>query len=118
MPKAKPKPKTPEPRVYERPAFFPPTAEEPLTEVERQRFRQMIADPVFQKVIRNAWRYRPPTTPLGTGESVRDQNALLIANNRLHQLQGWEMFEAAVFSQTEVKIKLNKKTPEETYTTL
>lgn len=113
MPK-KPVPKV-EPRAYERPPLFPRQTVTPLTDTERQRFRQIIADPVFKKVIENACLGKPPAFPSNTGEYVKDQNSLLVANNRLHQIQGWELFEAAIFRQAEVEVTRTPKAPQETY---
>jgi hypothetical protein len=74
----------------------------------------MISDPVFQKVIRNAHSKKPKTAPEGTGVAGKE-NCQLIANNRLHQLQGWEMFEAALFAQAEEVVPRVHTTLKETY---
>jgi hypothetical protein len=39
----------------------------------------------------------------------------LIANNRLHELRGWEMFQGALFMQAEEKVPRVTKTLIETY---
>ena len=112
------KPKTvtpPEPPLYERPAAFPVYAYTELTEAERQWFRKTYAEPTFQKILRNAWARKPNTHPIGTGVHLTDHNAQMVANNRLHQLQGWEMFEGALFSQLELRLIQRPAPIKETY---
>lgn len=99
---------------YDRPLPFPVFGYSPLTLPERIRLREIINDPVFNKVIRNAHCKKPTTGPEGVGIHVKT-DSLLIANNRLHQLQGWEMFEAALFSQAEEKVQRTITSLVETY---
>jgi hypothetical protein len=105
-------PKTEPP--YERPLVFPLYTFEALTLEERVKFREFIVSPLFRKVIRNAFTKRPGVVPKGTGTAVLEHSQL-IANNRLHQIQGWEMFEAAFFSQAETIIERPKSTVQEKY---
>jgi hypothetical protein len=94
------KKKAPAKKVYERPLAFPVYTYVPLDIKEREKLRGIISDPVFQKAIRNAHAKKPSVNPTGTGISANPQ-CEQIANNRLHQLQGWEMLEAAIFAQAE-----------------
>jgi len=94
------KKKAPGKPVYERPLAFPVYTYTALDYNEREKLRGIISDPVFQKAIRNAHAKKPSVNPTGTGMAPTAQ-CELIANNRLHQLQGWEMLEAALFAQAE-----------------
>lgn len=75
-----------------------------------------MGDPVFKRVIDNAYTKKPTTAisdnsgMLGVTQ-IKPEHAL----NRLHQLQGWEMLEAAIFIQAEEPIKKQRKQVEETY---
>lgn len=112
------KPKTvtpPEPPLYQRPAAFPIYVYSDLTEEERQWFRQTYAHPTFQKILRNTWARKPESHPHGTGVIHIDHNSQIVANNRLHQLQGWEMHEAAFFGQMELRLKPKPVIIKETY---
>jgi hypothetical protein len=103
------------PKAYDRPMPFPVFVYEKLTLEERQKLRQIIVDPVFTKALRNAHAKKPSTGPSGTGVSGTTEHSMLIANNRLHQLQGWEMFEAALFAQAEEGFARTSTQPKETY---
>ncbi len=67
----------------------------PLSLEERQAFRVALKSPAFQKALRNIRIQKPSAfTP--------DLNTALgstISNNRLHEIRGWEMFEAALGKQ-------------------
>lgn len=102
--------------TFKRPRAFPLKHYVPLSPEERKRFREIIADPVFQRVLDNAYSKTPKINPEGTGCSPTGKTPdLQIANNRLHQLQGWYMLEAALFGQAEEPITIKQKTIEETY---
>lgn len=68
----------------------------PLSLEEREAFRAAIKSPAFQKALRNIRNQRPSVfthelnTALGT----------TIANNRLHELRGWELYETALWKQS------------------
>lgn len=108
-----PKKKTTKP-VYERPLPFPVFTYESLVLKERERLREIFADPVFQKAIRNAHARKPNTNPHGIGVAPTE-HSLLIASNRLHELRGWEMFEGAFFMQAEERVPRTQTTLTETY---
>ncbi len=102
---------------YERPLPFPVFKFRPLLLAERERLREIINDPVMQLVIRNAHAQKPKTGPVKTGVFDLSEQSLLVANNRLHQLQGWEMFEAALFGQAEEAVHFVKPSIVETFPT-
>jgi len=102
--------------TYERPLAFPVYTYMPLDLKEREKLRGIISDPVFQKVIRNAHSKKPGVNPSGTGVAPTER-CELIANNRLHQLQGWEMLEAAIFAQAEETVPRAFVPLKETYPT-
>jgi len=106
----------PKPPAYQRPLPFPVYTYTPLDHDEREKLRGMISDPVFQKVIRNAHARKPGVNPAGTGMAPTEHSQL-IANNRLHQLQGWEMLEAAIFAQAEETLPRTFVPLKETYPT-
>jgi hypothetical protein len=66
-----------------------------LTLDERTAFRAALASPGFQKALKNIRHGKPSVF---TGELNSPQGAV-IANNRLHEIRGWEMFEAALGAQ-------------------
>jgi hypothetical protein len=113
MPKKKAPEKAP---VYQRPLAFPVYVYSQLDYNEREKLRSIISDPVFQKAIRNAHSKKPGVNPTGTGVAPNDDCAT-IASNRLHQLQGWEMFEAALFAQAEEAAPRTFMPLKETYPT-
>jgi hypothetical protein len=98
MPK---KPKTPTPPAYIRPPVFPVYVYEPLSLDERKALRAILASDVFKKALQNAHAKKPGVHVEGTGVFKVTELSPMLANNRLHQLQGWEMFEAALFMQAE-----------------
>lgn len=71
----------------------------------------MIEHPTFKQIVNNVYCRKPTTAPKGTGVFATDN---IVASNRLHQLQGWEMYEGALFMQAEVPIK-PKQQIEENY---
>lgn len=97
---------------FKRPRAFPVRQIVPLTAPERKRFREIIQEPVFQRVIENAYAKKPSVAAQNTGCTNPSE---LAANNRLHQLQGWEMLEAAIFAQAEEPIVKKTQYIEETY---
>ena len=103
-----------EPIVYERPLVFPLYSFEPLTLEERVSFREFIASPLGRKVVRNTFSKRPGVVVKGVSTSALEQTAQA-TNNRLFQIQGWEMFEAALFSQAETILDRPKASAQETY---
>lgn len=86
----------------------------PLSLDERKRLKEIIADPVFERAIELAHNRKPSVYAPYTGSIAGCEPNALAANNRLHQIQGWEMFEAAFYGQLE-EIVYNNKQLEETY---
>jgi hypothetical protein len=67
----------------------------PLTLEDRIALRAAFTSSWFKKALHNARLCKP-------GANVRELNTALgsvIANNRLHEIRGWEMFEAALALQ-------------------
>ncbi len=69
----------------------------PLSLEERQAFRTAIKLPAFQKALRNI-RLEKPGVFIGKAE-LNSSLGSISANNRLHEIRGWEMFEAALGKQ-------------------
>lgn len=69
----------------------------PLVLDERTRLQQIFDDKVFRQAWANAHAVRPSVIPMGLDSAL----GLQIGNNRLHQLQGWEMFKVALLRQTQ-----------------
>lgn len=82
---------------------------------ERERLREILNDPIFVKAIERAANYKPGAFCAGIGSQINDPAASqLIANNRLHEIRGWELFERALYLQAEDP-KPQKTKLEETY---
>lgn len=99
-----------------KPAVAPQAAEPVLREPvynftleERVELKRLIESPLFRRAWRNAKLAEPSAFPPG------DLNGLqggVIANNRLHQQQGWKMFEAALLRQVNDPVSKPTRTPE------
>jgi hypothetical protein len=83
----------------------------PLSPEERQWFKATLNHATFQRVLDNVYARRPS---LAAPETGCVQPNALAANNRLHQLQGWELFEAALIIEAE-EPKVKKPQVTETY---
>lgn len=85
---------------------------------DRTRLASLLNDEVMQKALANAAALKPGVFFVGSGldaNATKDTAmATLMANNRLHQIQGWEMFEAALFRQIEDP-KLPREKASETF---
>jgi hypothetical protein len=77
---------------------------------ERQKLLGMLNDPVFIQAWQNAEGSKPNAFPAGTDGELGG----VIANNRLHQIQGWEMFKAALLKQV-IDPRPPREQPKETY---
>lgn len=71
--------------------FLPPVYLE-YTPEERGELRKFFESPLWKKTLSNVRTARPPLFVGGTETPLGNQ----IANNRLHQLQGWQLFEVAL----------------------
>jgi hypothetical protein len=72
---------------------------------EREKLSKLLNDPVFIQAWKNAECKRPSAFPGKTDTELGG----VIATNRLHQIQGWEMFKAALLIQLlDPKIKPTK----------
>lgn len=74
-------------------------AEMPLSVEERIELKGIFSNPVFIKAFNNAKLFRPPVVVPGLATQFGGQ----IATIQLARIQGWEMFEAAMFLQTQDK---------------
>lgn len=63
---------------------------------QRVRLRQIFEDPVFVQAWQNAQACRPSVIPQGLDTAL----GLQIGNNRLHQIQGWELFRTALIRES------------------
>lgn len=72
-------------------------AANPLTLEERGELRAILSAPLMRKVWNNA-RWARPGAMIPKSE-LNSALGSVIANNRLHEQRGWEMFEAAILIQ-------------------
>lgn len=107
-----PRKKKPE-HSFEPPTLFPLYRHVPLNLQEREELRAFMATPTFQKTLRNAYLLAPSSSVIN--QSGWNEHSAQVSINRLHQLQGWQMFQAAFFGQAEEKIKVERKPIEESY---
>jgi hypothetical protein len=85
--------------------------EEPLvlTLEDRTALRGFFASAPFKKALHNA-RLKQPSIFSGTLDSPLGS---IIANNRLHELRGWKLFEGALGSQVDDPIPPKPKAPDD-----
>lgn len=95
-----------------------PNAAHVLELKDRARLIALLNDEVMQKALANVARLKPGVFFGGSGveaHAAKDPAmATLIASNRLHQIQGWELFEAALFAQADDPKPAREK-PTETF---
>lgn len=84
----------------------------PLSHEERVELRKLFASDLYRKAFHNA-RLMKPSAFAGT-EALNGPLGGQIANNRLHQMQGWDQFEAALAVQA-LDPKPERKPLEETF---
>lgn len=78
-------------------------AEIPLTLEDRIALRAALTSGYFKKALHNARLSMPSVNPPGLNSALGS----VISNNRLHEMRGWRMFEAAIGRQVEdPKLKL------------
>lgn len=80
----------------------------PLSLEERAALRAFFNSALWKKVWANAMAGAPPSTPTGLDGPMGG----VIANNRLHQMQGWELLKAALASQVEERIPRASRPPD------
>ena len=93
MPRPKKKPSTVSLSIEQALPITPPPVA--LEYKDRQRLAEILDDPVFVQAWRNLHHHRPSPFPMGLNGAL----GATIANNRLHELRGWMMFEAALIAQ-------------------
>lgn len=98
---------------YQKPSLFPIYKFETLSIIEREEFRKFIASPLGKKLVRNAYCRKP--TSFAVSQEKWAESSSQVSVNRLHQIQGWELFEAAFFSQAEEKTERPKVNLVENY---
>lgn len=69
----------------------------PLTSEERLAFRAALKLPAFQKALRNIRLAKPSANV--SRDLLNGPQGAVIATNRLHEIRGWEQFEAALGTQ-------------------
>lgn len=69
----------------------------PLTVEERVELREIFNKPAYRKAFTNA-RLKKPSA-FAPQDALNGEHGGQVANNRLHQIQGWEMFEVALAIQ-------------------
>lgn len=74
-------------------------SEQILSLDERTALRAMFTSAAFKKALHNA-RLSKPSEFAGPA-ALNSALGSIIANNRLHQMQGWRMFEIALGKQVE-----------------
>lgn len=83
----------------------------PIVMEERNELAAMFANPVFVKAFRNAKSLRPSLWHGQFGGQFGQQGA----NNRLHELRGWEAFEIALLAQAQEPRVKPKGSPQENF---
>lgn len=98
------------PLVQEAEATVVLQVEIPLTLEERTALRAALTSAYFKKALHNA-RLSAPSVFTG---GLNGPLGATIANNRLHEIRGWQAFEAAIGRQV-ADPKLKPKVAEENY---
>lgn len=89
-----------------RPRRKPFSAPAPLSEEQRKRLRAILNDDVFRLALSRVQNMKPSAFTATPGVQG--------ANDRLHEIKGWELYEHALFLQAETP-KLKSEKPTETY---
>lgn len=84
------------PRIESEGAVVPQVL--PLSFEEREELKSLLAKPVMRKAWANAEVMKP--SPFVDARELNGALGGRCANNRLHQIQGWELFKAAIVKQT------------------
>jgi hypothetical protein len=95
------------------PALFPAYRVDPLNIEERKQLRTFMATPLYAKMIRNAYCKKP--SAFAAIASQWGEHSAQVSVNRLHQIQGWELFEAAFLGQAEESVHNTRKPLEENF---
>lgn len=75
----------------------------------------MLADPAFERALALIQIGRPSVYINGTGGHVTDATASVqSANNRLHEMRGWDLYQTALFALVREE-KPRTPQPTETY---
>lgn len=85
----------------------------PLVMDERDRLNVIFKDPVFVKAFRNL-RTMKPSVFIATPTMLAGAGGAQLANNRFHEIRGWEMFVAALLNQGKEPV-VKKRTVLEEY---
>jgi hypothetical protein len=109
------------PTALRRPKRSPHTAPPPLplTLVEREKVRGFLADPAMGRALEFIQTMRPSAFVVndsaGMGGAVKDPAASMAsANNRLHEMRGWDQYENALFASVQ-EAKPRPEMPVENY---
>ncbi len=71
----------------------------PLSFEERIELRKIFASPIFKKALRNC-RHKKPSGGKWGRALLNSPAGAIVANNTLHEMRGWEMFEEALHAQS------------------
>lgn len=96
MPKVRTAKRGVAPQQIESPIRNPPV---PFTLEERQELRSLFSQPVFAKAWHNAKLAKPSAFVAGNPSPLNTALGAMVGNNRLHEIRGWELFEAAILRQ-------------------
>jgi hypothetical protein len=100
--------------AVKRPRALPLARIAALSDTERVALRGLLESPVFRKALARAQAMRPSIFS-GVSDAARSAaDRAQTANDRLHELRGWEMLETALFYQAEAP-KRKPERPEETF---
>lgn len=84
----------------------------PLLMEERDRLNEIFRDPAFVKAWRNL-RVLKPGVFIASPAVLSGPTGPQLANNRLHEIRGWEMFVAALLNQGKEPVVKRKAVLEE-----
>lgn len=89
-----------------RPRRKPFSAPAPLSDDEREKLRAILNNDVFRLALARVQNMKPSAFTAAPGVQG--------ANDRLHEIKGWELYEHALFLQAETP-KQKSERPTETY---
>lgn len=79
---------------------------------ERNRLKEIFKDPAFVKAWRNLRAVKPGVF-MANATTLAGPTGAQLANNRLHEIRGWEMFSAALINQCKEPVVKRKPVTED-----
>lgn len=98
--------------TIKRPRRVPFSDPAPLTEEERKQFVAILEGDVFRKVLARAMNMKPGAFSGVSDASKCAADRVQSANDRLHEIRGWELFEHALYLQAQTPKPAAARTPE------